>query len=70
VRLAGDPAALAQSRSGRIFVQPITPRPVSASAIRAELAAGHRDAVRSLLPPAVLAYIDRNQLYRPHPDAT
>jgi nicotinate-nucleotide adenylyltransferase len=69
-RLAGDAEALAQAGSGRIFVQPITPRPVSASAIRAELAAGHRDAVRSLLPPAVLAYIDRNQLYRSHPDAT
>jgi len=69
-RLAGDAEDLARAGSGRIFVQPITPRPVSASAIRAELAAGHRDAVRGLLPPAVLAYIDRNQLYRSRPDAT
>ena len=32
--------------------------------------AGGIDAVRGLLPAAVLAYIERNQLYHSRPDAT
>lgn len=57
---------------GAILVQAITPHDISASAIRAQLARGSPGvaAVRGLLPPAVLAYIDRNQLYRPRQDAT
>lgn len=71
-RLSADPRALSQSRSGAIVTLPIAPHDISASAIRAELARGSAgvDAVRGLLPPAVLAYIDRNQLYRPRPRAT
>jgi nicotinate-nucleotide adenylyltransferase len=69
-RVTDDPRALRTAMAGAIVVQPVTPRPVSASAIRAALAAGNVDAVRRLLPPAVLAYIERNQLYRPRPDAT
>jgi nicotinate-nucleotide adenylyltransferase len=73
-RRVSDPAALAATRGGTIYVQPITPHAISASAIRAALAAGnsaHAHAqVATLLPPAVLAYIDRNQLYRSRPDAT
>ncbi len=64
-------AALLDPNGGAIVVQPITAHAISASTIRAELARG-RDgvtAVRGLLPPAVLAYIDHNQLYRPRPDA-
>jgi nicotinic acid mononucleotide adenylyltransferase len=53
-------------------MQPISAHPISASAIRAQLARGAEGiaAVRGLLPAAVLAYIDRNQLYRSRPDAT
>jgi nicotinate-nucleotide adenylyltransferase len=73
-RRAIDPAALAAAPAGAIYVQPITPHAISATAIRAALAAGGPAAthaqIGTLLPPAVLAYIDRNQLYRSRPDAT
>lgn len=64
--------ALHDTVAGAIFVQPITPHDISASAIRTQLARGSEGvaAVRGLLPPAVLAYIDRNQLYRSRQDAT
>jgi nicotinate-nucleotide adenylyltransferase len=67
-----DPAALTTAVAGAIIVQPISAHPISASAIRAQLARGAEGiaAVRGLLPAAVLAYIDRNQLYRSRPDAT
>ena len=67
-----DAAALGQAAAGSVLVQAVTAHPISASAIRAQLArgAGGVAAVRSLLPAAVLAYIDRNQLYRSRPDAT
>ena len=71
-RLRRDPAVLAAESAGAIVVQPISAHPISASAIRAQLARGAEGiaAVRGLLPAAVLAYIDRNQLYRSRPDAT
>jgi nicotinate-nucleotide adenylyltransferase len=71
-RLAADATALRVTTAGSIFVQPITPHDISASSIRAQLARGAAGvaAVRGLLPPAVLAYIDRNQIYRPRPDAS
>jgi nicotinate-nucleotide adenylyltransferase len=71
-RHTGDPNGLAAAPAGSIVVQPTTPHDISASAIRRDLARGAEGfaAVRGLLPAAVLAYIDRNQLYRPHPDAT
>ena len=70
-RLRRDPAAIATEPAGMIVTQAITAHPVSASAIRAQLARGSDGiaAVRGLLPAAVLAYIDRNQLYRSRPDA-
>jgi len=71
-RLTTDPMRLARTLSGAIMRVPVTPQPISASAIRAALArgaAGTRE-VRGLLPAAVLAYIDRNQLYRPLTDAS
>ncbi|MEP7208715.1 MAG: nicotinate-nucleotide adenylyltransferase [Casimicrobiaceae bacterium] len=55
---------------GSIYQQAITPHAISASAIRAALARGDTAAVRGLLPAAVLAYIGRNHLYEPRPDAT
>ena len=70
-RLRNDASALSVEPTGAIIVQPITAHAIAASAIRAELARGAEGiaAVRGLLPAAVLAYIDRNQLYRPRPDA-
>ena len=70
-RLRNDASALSTEHAGAIVVQPITAHPISASAIRAELARGAEGiaAVRGLLPASVLAYIDRNQLYRSRPDA-
>jgi nicotinate-nucleotide adenylyltransferase len=67
-----DAAALGQAAAGSVLVQAVTAHPISASAIRAQLARGADGvaAVRGLLPAAVLAYIDRNQLYRSRPDAT
>jgi nicotinate-nucleotide adenylyltransferase len=71
-RLRDDPAALETQPAGAIFVLPIPPQPISATAIRRALGSGPEgvDAVRGMVPPAVLAYIDRNQLYRSRPDAT
>ena len=71
-RLRFDARVLAAAPAGAIFVQPTTPRAISASAIRRDLARGPEGiaAVRGLLPASVLAYIDRNQLYRSRPDAT
>ena len=71
-RLSRDTAALGSVTAGALFLQPIAAHPISASAIRARLALGADGvaAVRGLLPAAVLAYIERNQLYRSRQDAT
>jgi nicotinate-nucleotide adenylyltransferase len=65
-RRTDDVGALAASAAGAIVVQPVTPHDISATSIRSALAPGGAgiDSVRRLLPPAVLAYIERNQLYR------
>ena len=70
-RLTTDPMRLARQLAGAIIRQPVTPQPVSATALRAALAGGPEDRarIRGLLPATVLAYIDRNQLYRSVPDA-
>jgi nicotinate-nucleotide adenylyltransferase len=65
-----DIAVLAKTPAGAVFVQAITPHAISASMIRAALAKGDMAAVRGLLPPAVLAYIEHNHLYVAPPDAT
>jgi nicotinate-nucleotide adenylyltransferase len=71
-RATTDAAQLERAPSGAIYVLPIQPQPISATVIRRALAQGPAGVaeVRGLLPPAVLAYIDRNQLYRPRTDAT
>src|SRR2546425_851115 len=65
-RLTVDPSRLRARPAGTIYRQDVTPQPISATAIRAELARGPDGvaAVRGLLPDSVLAYIDRNGLYR------
>jgi len=70
-RVATDPSRLSRQLAGAIVCVPVAPQPISASAIRAALAQGAagRAQVASLLPPAVLTYIDRNQLYRSPTDA-
>jgi nicotinate-nucleotide adenylyltransferase len=71
-RLSTDPSRLSRQLAGAIVRQSITPQPISATAIRAALARGSvgRAEIAGLLPAAVLAYIDRNQLYRPPQDAS
>ena len=71
-RYSRDAAALARTHAGAVILQPVTAHPISASAIRDRLAEGAAGvaAVRGLLPATVLAYIERNQLYLPHQDAT
>ena len=70
-RLTTDPSRLSRQLSGAIVRQGVTPQPISATEIRAALGRGAaaRAELRGLLPPAVLAYIDRNQLYRSPTDA-
>jgi nicotinate-nucleotide adenylyltransferase len=70
-RFRRNAGTLAAEPAGAIVMQPITAHDIAASAIRAQLARGPEGiaAVRGLLPAAVLAYIDRNQLYRSRPDA-
>jgi nicotinate-nucleotide adenylyltransferase len=68
-RRAFDARALQEAPAGAIFVQAVTAHDISATAIRTLIARGAAglDVARGLLPPAVLAYIERNQLYRPPP---
>jgi len=65
-RSTSDHAALETRLAGAIFSMPVTPQPISATAIRRQLALGPAGtaSVQGLLPPAVLTYIDRHQLYR------
>ena len=72
-RLTDDPRALRSRTAGAIYRQDVTPQPISATVIRQAIARGDTSAVRGLLPETVLAYIDRNRLYRasqPSTDAT
>ncbi len=70
-RLTTDPMRLSRQLAGAVLRLAVTPQPISATALRAALAGGAeaRERIRGLLPAAVLAYIDRNQLYRSVPDA-
>jgi nicotinate-nucleotide adenylyltransferase len=71
-RLTTDPARLSRQLAGAIYRQAVTPQPISATALRDALARGAESGaeVAGLLPAAVLAYIDRNQLYRSRQDAS
>lgn len=65
-RSTGEPGPLRAAPAGRIYVQTITALDISATRIRADLAAGRSP--RYLLPDSVLDYLRRNGLYdaRPH----
>jgi nicotinate-nucleotide adenylyltransferase len=71
-RLTRDAAVLFSTPAGAIFEERISPQPIAATEIRAQLARGDngRLAVAGLLPPAVLAYIDQHHLYSIPKDAT
>jgi nicotinate-nucleotide adenylyltransferase len=70
-RHTSDATVLARVPAGAIVQVAIAPHPISASAIRAELARGPAGvaAVRALLPAAVLAYIEQHHLYGTGQDA-
>jgi len=57
-----DPAGLQTAAAGRIFLQPVTQLDISATAIRAGIAAGSNP--RFLLPDPVLEIIEERRLYR------
>jgi nicotinate-nucleotide adenylyltransferase len=61
-RHSDDPAVLRQHPAGRVVVFAMTPLDISATRIRALLAA--RRSPRYLVPSAVLDYIEQNGLYR------
>ena len=61
-RLGSDATVLRTAPAGRIVGFDMTPLSISASLLRAQLAAG--SSVRYLLPDPVREYIDRQQLYR------
>jgi nicotinate-nucleotide adenylyltransferase len=71
-RRIDDTRALTTTAAGTIYRQRVAPHDISATTIRALLARGAsgRPALRGLLPPAVLAYIDQHHLYRPLTDAS
>lgn len=68
-RRSDDLDALRARPAGSILAVGVVPQPISATAIRAALARGAVEAVRGLLPAAVLAYIETHRLYGIHPDA-
>lgn len=63
-RHSGAPACLTAQAAGSIVTFAITPLDISASAIRARLAAGRN--VQDLLPTTVVDYIANNHLYSGH----
>lgn len=67
-RLVDKPDLLFTKPAGSIYVQAISPMPISATEIRAQLARGAagREAVAPMLAPAVLRYIDQHHLYQDH----
>jgi nicotinate-nucleotide adenylyltransferase len=64
-RHTDDQRGLRSRIAGSIYVQAVTPQPISSTALRAILARGVHNPVEfaGLLPPAVLAYIQSNGLY-------
>ena len=69
-RLTTDPARISRQLAGAIVRVAVTPQSIAATTIRAAIARGAAGQLRGLLPAAVLAYIDRNHLYRSASDAS
>ena len=64
-RLTRSASTLTSATHGSIFLHTVTPQTISATVIRNTIAAGASDeALVSLLPMPVLAYIRAHQLYR------
>ena len=61
-RLAAGPEALARTPCGLVFLHDVTQLDISATAIRSQIAQGLSP--RFLLPESVLAFIEREGLYR------
>lgn len=61
-RIASATAHLHRAAAGSIWLQPITPLDISATAIRASI--GELRSPRYLIPDSVLDYIHRNSLYK------
>ncbi len=61
-KIIDDPAGLKTDAAGKALIEELTLLPVSASAIREDLEAGH--SVRYLMPDGVLEYIRANKLYQ------
>ncbi|MDD4915817.1 MAG: nicotinate-nucleotide adenylyltransferase [Methylococcales bacterium] len=67
-RLFDRPGGLQSRAAGGLFFQTVTLLDISATRIRAIIAAGRSP--QFLLPPQVLAFIRQHQLYRNHPLTT
>lgn len=68
-RLTHEGASLTRQRHGLVYLHTVPPQTISATEIRNKIATGASDeALTSLLPASVLAYIRAHQLYLPeHP---
>jgi nicotinate-nucleotide adenylyltransferase len=64
-RRTDDPLDLRARPAGSIYVQPVAPHAISSTLIRNALARGDAASLESLVPPAVLAYIESHRLYQP-----
>jgi nicotinate-nucleotide adenylyltransferase len=62
MRITSDPADLAAAPAGKVYRHAITQLDISASRIRALIAAGRSP--RYLLPDAVLDHIKKHRLYQ------
>lgn len=60
-RVTDDPRALRATSAGRVWLEAVTPQPISATDVRARLARG--EDVSALVPAPVLDYIRRHHLY-------
>jgi nicotinate-nucleotide adenylyltransferase len=62
-RRATSPEALRAAPAGSIYVQPVTPNPISSTQIRNAVTSGEAKSIAALVPPQVLAYIESHRLY-------
>jgi len=60
-RMVADSNGLRQQASGLIWINDVTPQPISATRIRANIRSG--EPISGYVPPTVEAYIHKHQLY-------